>query len=84
MVFRGRRSQRGGYSAAAVPAIMKSLMVPKLLPKIMKMARKRTRRGKGFIPPKYRPFKLFGAKRKQLLDPLLKKVALAMKRAKRT
>ena len=48
------------------------------------IAREHRRRGSGYLPPKYHPFKLFGAKRKELLDPILKKVALAMKRAKRT
>ena len=32
----------------------------------------------------HNPFRMFTAKRKELFDPLLKKVALAMKRAKRT
>ena len=50
------------------------------------IAREARRCGSGIRMTGYNhnPFRMFTAKRKQLLDPLLKKVALAMKRAKRT
>ena len=43
------------------------------------------RRGSGIRMTGYthNPFKMFTAKRKELLDPVLKRVALAMNRAKR-